>query len=200
MSRSSNALATLLNQINVFAPRRNKASDGGLGDAAHAARKSDHNPDGFGIYHARDFTHDPVGGLNADTLRDSLVTSGDKRIKYIIRNRRIWYPSSGWKEYTGLNAHTLHLHLSVYGDDGAHWNLSLFGAVIGGGLSPIGEPEPCRTLQRVLNAWYPLLPRLAEDGQWGPLTEARVRWMQSRAHLTVDGIPGPITLRALGIG
>lgn len=58
--------------------------------------------------------------------------------------------------------------------------------------------DSVRELQRVLNAWYPRLRRLAVDGVFGPLTEERVRYLQTRANIAVDGIVGPQTWRVLG--
>lgn len=52
-------------------------------------------------------------------------------------------------------------------------------------------------LQRILNAWYPDQPRLAVDGQFGARTEARVRLLQQRAGLAVDGVCGPRTWAVL---
>lgn len=55
------------------------------------------------------------------------------------------------------------------------------------------------TVQRVLNAWYPTLrPPLAVDGVFGPATESRVKYFQTRDRLTVDGAVGPATWKALG--
>ena len=54
-------------------------------------------------------------------------------------------------------------------------------------------------LQKVLNQWYPsLTPQLVVDGYYGPATTATVKYNQARAHITVDGIAGPVTLRELG--
>lgn len=54
-------------------------------------------------------------------------------------------------------------------------------------------------LQQVLNSWYPsVTPQLVVDGYYGPATTARVKYNQARAHITVDGIAGPVTLRELG--
>lgn len=80
-----------------------------------------------------------------------------------------------------------------------------------GGTAPTPAPPPStqnlkrgstgdrvKTLQRVLNAWYPSL-RLVVDGIYGPATEKAVRDMQARAGLVVDGIAGPATLGRLGL-
>ncbi|MFI9454453.1 hypothetical protein [Amycolatopsis sp. NPDC052450] len=126
------SLEVLRRQLNALAPGRSTASDGGIGDAAHTARVSDHNPnsykrsDGARQVCARDFTHDP-GDLDCQWLADQLIASSAVRIKYVIWNGRIWTPGVGWKPYTGDNPHTKHLHLSVRagetGDDDQAWNL-----------------------------------------------------------------------------
>lgn len=123
MVRAAYSLTTLLNQLNRLAPNRSKLSDGGIGDPAHAARISDHNPDANNIYHARDYTHDPAGGLDCQWLANELTRSADIRIKYIIWNRRIW--TGYWATYNGSSPHTEHLHLSVNarGDDPREWEL-----------------------------------------------------------------------------
>src|SRR5690242_2829053 len=41
-------------QVNGFFPKRGKASDGTIGDAAHSARTSEHNPDTDGSVDAWD--------------------------------------------------------------------------------------------------------------------------------------------------
>lgn len=68
-----------------------------------------------------------------------------------------------------------------------------------GGLLQRGSTgDRVKSLQRVLNAWYPNL-RLYVDGDFGPATERAVRDMQARAGLVVDGIAGPATLGRLGL-
>lgn len=113
MARAARSLDVLLKQLNDRFPGRSKESDGWIGDAAHQARASDHNPDEYGIVHARDYTHDPAGGLNCAWLAAQLVHHRDARIKYIIWDHKIWEPVEGWYVYTGPNPHTKHLHLSV---------------------------------------------------------------------------------------
>lgn len=57
--------------------------------------------------------------------------------------------------------------------------------------------EAVRTLQLALTArGHPL----AVDGVFGPVTERAVRAFQTRGRLVVDGIAGPATMAALGLG
>ena len=118
--RVAKSLIRLREQINELAPDRSKASDGTIGDAAHASRSSDHNPwvkDGnIGVVTAMDITNDIAHGCDAQALVDALVSSRDPRIKYLIWNRKIvnsriqpWV----WRNYNGVNPHTKHFHLSV---------------------------------------------------------------------------------------
>jgi hypothetical protein len=114
MARIAKSLDTLRAQVNAAYPNRSKSSDGWIGDAAHRARKSDHNPNQAGVVQALDITHDPAHGLDAGKLADALLASHDERIKYIISNRRIGYSSDWkWRPYSGTNAHTQHCHVSV---------------------------------------------------------------------------------------
>ncbi|MFN2406954.1 MAG: hypothetical protein ABR594_12935 [Pyrinomonadaceae bacterium] len=114
-------------QINEMAPDRSKASDGTIGDAAHASRSSDHNPwvkDGnIGVVTAMDITNDIVHGCDAQALVDALVASRDPRIKYIIWNRKkinSRFQPWVWRNYTGVNPHTKHFHLSVQPDKASY--------------------------------------------------------------------------------
>lgn len=131
--RVAEALDTLLGEINDRSPNRSKASDGALGDAAHASRNSDHNPwvkDGStGVVTARDFTNDPAHGFDssdfAEWLRKRCKGGTERRVKYIISDRRIASESFSaadrakgrkaweWWPYNGLNAHLHHVHVSV---------------------------------------------------------------------------------------
>lgn len=124
--RVARALDVLRAEIDDLGPNRSTISDGSIGDAAHASRDSDHNPwvidsDGTGVVRARDFTHDPAGGLDCNEL--ALFLAGllgehpaMRSGAYVIWNRRIISRdriSEGWRSYGGSNAHTAHLHLSV---------------------------------------------------------------------------------------
>ena len=121
------SLATLLSQVNQEWPSRNKASDGLIGDAAHQATKSEHNPNSAGVVTAMDITHDPANGADMNRLAEALTTSGDTRVWYVIFNRRIW-EAGKWKPYNGANPHDKHLHISVnqspYSyDDPSSWSI-----------------------------------------------------------------------------
>lgn len=123
--RVAKSLDVLLAEVNAAAPKRSKVSDGSIGDAAHASRSSDHNPwvsyGGVGIVRARDFTHDPAGGLDCNELATALVTMFGTHPAmgsgaYIIWRRRIFSfdrRGEGWRSYSGSNPHDHHLHLSV---------------------------------------------------------------------------------------
>jgi len=118
--RTAESLIRLRNQVNMKAPNRSIASDGTIGDAAHAKSTSDHNPwvkDGsMGVVTAIDITHDPDDGCNAQELVNALVASKDVRIKYIIWNKQIVSSTVQpwtWRPYKGKNPHTKHFHLSV---------------------------------------------------------------------------------------
>jgi len=134
--RVAKSLIRLREQIDIKAPKRSKASDGTIGDAAHAASTSDHNPwvkDGpIGVVTAIDITHDPEDGCDAQQIVNALVASKDLRIKYIIWNRQIissivkpWV----WRPYSGKNPHSHHFHLSIQPDKSLYdslesWHLS----------------------------------------------------------------------------
>ena len=107
------AAAAILTQATALWPNRSRASDGTIGDQAHAARVSDHNPGHNGLVHAADLTHDPANGVDCNALSEQI--KDDPRVKYVIWNRRIYNPtiSRTWRPYTGSNPHDHHMHVSV---------------------------------------------------------------------------------------
>jgi len=131
--RVARSIATLRTQVNDLYPNRSKASDGTIGDEAHQQQVSDHNPDGAGVVHAFDITHDPRHGLDIGQLAEQLRDSRDPRIKYVIANRRIFAGPAGpspfvWRSYSGTDPHTNHVHVSVAagarGDDPSPWHIT----------------------------------------------------------------------------
>lgn len=115
--RLAPSLVALVRECDRIAPNRSTASDGSIGDPAHAARTSDHNPDASGDVLAVDITDDKAGGCDADALAHHLVANRDPRLKYVIWNSTIVksYGTTAWQPqpYTGANSHTTHTHISV---------------------------------------------------------------------------------------
>lgn len=207
-------LDTLREEINTRWPQRDKASDGWIGDPAHSARVSDHNPDEKGCVHALDVDRD---GIDVDLLLKQVI--GDPRVWYVIYNQRIYSRTYGWasRVYTGSNPHTAHVHVSIryerrYEDDTSPWLGPVRGPRTKGGQLPVVHLESVRhrieqdrdgvalrRIQRALNARYGF--RLDLDGRWGPKTRGAYlqheKAMQARVP---DGIPGKWSLSELGRG
>lgn len=206
------SLETLRDQVNAAYPKRSKASDGTIGDAAHSSRASDHNPNKAGVVTALDITHDPANGLDIANLAKALIASKDSRIKYLIFNGKIVSGSGqkqpAWQErnYTGANKHTKHLHVSVKGsaaeyDSTRAWDLdAVAGAPVINKQAAIlkkGSKGPFVTeLQQNLNTLG--FGPLVDDGDFGAKTEAAVKAFQAKAGLETDGWAGPRTLDAIG--
>lgn len=119
MAELIRSLARLRSEFYWLAPARDTASDGWIGDAAHQAEKSDHNPDSRGLVHAIDVDDDlQRPGLTMEDVVQFLLarcrSGAEKRITYIIYNRRIWEASNDWRQrtYTGPSPHTEHAHVS----------------------------------------------------------------------------------------
>ena len=134
--RLSKALIQLREQADDAYPDRDRRSDGTIGDAKHSTRKSDHNPDpDSGIVRAIDLDADFTKSIStaayiADQIR--IAAKSDKRIAYVIFNRKIASARSLWKwrKYTGVNPHTNHIHISFTkaGDtDSKFFNIPLLG-------------------------------------------------------------------------
>jgi hypothetical protein len=106
------SLVTLRSEVNNRWPERSKVSDGWLGDTAHQARVSDHNPDANGCVHAIDVT---AAGIDPMWLVRLLIADDHKRVRYVIFNRKIYQRDRGWvaRDYTGSNPHTHHVHVSI---------------------------------------------------------------------------------------
>lgn len=114
----SKAAVQLREQIDDSFPDRDRHSDGWLGDARHAVRPSDHNPDAVsGWVRAIDVDANlnkskETSSYLSDQLR--LFAKRNKRITYIIHNGMIASPKLFWKwrKYTGINKHEHHIHIS----------------------------------------------------------------------------------------
>ncbi len=127
MARLVAAGVTLRAQVNKRWPTREKASDGWIGDRAHAARKSDHNPVA-GFVYALDIDADLLGPGKrarsrkvAQELADQLIEyarsgePGSERLKYVVFNNHIasgTYSKQFWTWRKGSWGHTEHIHVS----------------------------------------------------------------------------------------
>jgi hypothetical protein len=137
--RLSKSAIQLREQIDDAFPDRDRTSDGWIGDTRHAARKSDHNPDGAGWVRAVDIDRDLNGkGRKPDVMPDLVdqirlaAKSGDKRISYIIFDGKIASSKAAWRwrPYDGINQHTHHAHISfaIKGDsDSSFFNIPMIG-------------------------------------------------------------------------
>ena len=137
--RLSKSAIQLREQIDDAFPGRDRTSDGWIGDTRHAARKSDHNPDAQGWVRAIDIDRDLNGkGRKPDVMPDLVdqirlaAKSGDKRISYIIFDKRICSAKTLWRfvAYRGINSHTHHAHFSFNpkGDEDSTWfNIPMIG-------------------------------------------------------------------------
>lgn len=121
------SLVALYDQADARFPDRSIASDGTIGDAAHADRVSDHNPapytDGKSYVTAADLTDwDPR--FDVDEMLENLRQERDPRIKYGISDGRFFSSYAtpdraawAWAPYNGLNGHFKHVHISVLMSD-----------------------------------------------------------------------------------
>lgn len=215
----ASSLLVLRDEINRRWPRRDRRSDGTIGDANHARSRSDHNPNSQGVVRALDVD---VDGINAAWLAEHLRrlgARGDPRLVgggYVIFNRRIASDVGGWRwrAYRGRNPHTSHLHVSASQarrgyDSTAPWGVrsgTLPGTRSPRAISYEAYRKGVRPGSRQLRLGsagddVAYLQRriggLAVDGYFGPATHARVRWFQGRRGLGVDGIVGPRTWAAV---
>jgi hypothetical protein len=211
--RLARSLSTLRDQINALSPNRSKVSDGTIGDVAHSARSSDHNPSG-GIVHAMDITNDPAHGIVSRSIAEALAASNDPRIKYLISNGQICSgtgqgkPAWVWRKYIGSNPHNHHFHISVKAagaDDTSPWNLRGVRVAPSKATAPQAPPAnpvlvqgnkgpDVERLQKLLNAKG---AKLTVDSDFGPKTTAAVKAFQKESGLVKDGKVGTYTWNAL---
>ena len=113
------ALVALRNEVNARFSHRDKSSDGWIGDASHAARKSSHNPDWAHGGAVRAIDVDIDDNDPAAELRLLVVEAArhDRRVWYVISNGVIYSRTFGFapRKYTGSNGHFKHVHVSVVG-------------------------------------------------------------------------------------
>jgi hypothetical protein len=137
----SKSVIQLREQVDDVFPDRDRKSDGVIGDARHAARVSDHNPDPkTGCVRAVDLDRDFNQNKNVafdlfEQLRNHAEIDPKKRISYLIFNGKICSAKSRWKfvDYKGINPHQHHIHISFSpsGDqDSSFFEIPLLGGKI----------------------------------------------------------------------
>ena len=126
MARLCKGGVKLRDQINRRWPKRDKASDGWIGDRAHSERISDHNPNKAGVVHAIDIDENMGKGRNrngrtAKRLANQLLDyassglAGASRLKYVVYENRIasgTYRKTFWSWRHGNWGHEAHIHVS----------------------------------------------------------------------------------------
>ena len=119
---------TLRRQVDQAFPKRDRRSDGWIGDKAHQARKSDHNPDPRGWVHALDIDADLYGPKRPAVGRDTAWVlaeqlreyarrkrPGSERLKYIVYRDQICsgtYSNTFWTWRGKGYGHMSHIHVS----------------------------------------------------------------------------------------
>jgi len=204
------SLVQLRAEVNKRWPNRPKGSDGTVGNAAHAATKSDHNPNSRNSVNAFDITYpgvDPKVIISAVSKHPSA--------NYVIFNRKIYSRSSNWKAepYAGISPHTEHLHVSIMQsvkaeNDTTPW---LAGATVKPKPKPVKRstfPLPAgQAFGRAISAKIHNGNRNSEDksdvkkiqrklgvspvsGWFGPITERAVKRWQLRRLIRPTGLVG----------
>lgn len=191
------SLARARTSINTRWPGRDRSSDGWIGDSAHAARTSDHNPDPrTGVVRAIDVDKD---GVHIPTVLAAFLLHPE--VRYVIFNKRIMHVDARMKpaRYTGANDHSGHVHGSIEHTKAAEaskvaW-APIDSAFVWPALKSGSKGLPVKQLQAYLNGHgYSLVL----DSDFGPATDSAVRAFQ-RKHTPddVDGVVGPRTTLAL---
>ena len=126
MARLCKGGVTLRDQVDRKWRKRDKRSDGWIGDRAHASRVSDHNPNEAGVVHAIDIDENMGKGRNrngrtakrlANQLLDYAASglAGASRLKYVVYENRIasgTYRKTFWSWRHGNWGHEAHIHVS----------------------------------------------------------------------------------------
>lgn len=148
--RPAKSLVVLRNEVNLTCPGRDTTSDGLIGDTAHAATASDHNPNSAGVVCAMDITHDPAHGADMGVLFNYLYVPEHRHpaLKYLIFDGRIVSARNDWapRVYT-KDPHAHHMHVSVGtgpdgGSTGDYDDTSPWGVADALSVGPSIPPEP----------------------------------------------------------
>lgn len=208
------ALTAFRNEINKRFPKRDKQSEGTIGDTAHQATPSQHNPDGDGSVDAWDMDID-LDGKNDDKgpAREiealKVLFQKDPRSQLWIHNGQIANRDvQNWKRrpYTGKNAHRRHVHWQSRASQErlAHsWEvdkvLDALNAPVSTGKSKIGTRTLKLGMKGLDVAFLQRWLGIDDDGIFGPATEIKVKSYQRMRGITADGVVGPATFKQMGV-
>lgn len=160
--RNCKAGIKLVGEVDARWPKRDRSSDGSIGDASHQTRDSDHNPwvvvNGVGVVRARDIDEDLDGnqlntGADAVVLFEHLLRlakGGDIRLNgggYLIYEAHIYSERLNWaaRPYSGTNAHKHHLHVSF------SRNIAGFDSTASWGINTVQKPTEIGPLMALTN-------------------------------------------------
>jgi hypothetical protein len=189
------SLKNLKATLDLRWPQRDHGACGWIGDAAHQAQVSDHNPDPrTGVVRARDIDKD---GIVPEVVVASCILHPASR--YTIYNRRIYRSADRGKPrvYDGSNPHTDHIHESILHEIEAENSSAPWELIMGFTWPELrlgARGKDAKALQALLNAWG---ASLVVDGSFGPATDVALKGYQSRHGLRVDGLAGPRTQASL---
>lgn len=134
------SLENLRDEINAKYPGRSKSSDGTIGDAAHSARASDHNPNSRRSVNAMDIT---TKDIDFKSVFEAIKKHPSAR--YVIHKSRIYNRDIGnWasRPYRGSNPHDKHFHISIYQSKSAEDNNKSWGIGKAAPSKPAPKPKP----------------------------------------------------------
>jgi hypothetical protein len=183
-------------------PKRARKHDGWIGDPAHQARHSDHNPNARGRVDATDTdSTQPAGGggLHVPTMLASMFLHPSTN--YVIHRGRIFDSEDNFRphKYTGSVSHDTWIHNSIHQSDAAEksqatWRFVQSATAWAATVKPGTRGDLARYVQAFLNGHgY----SLAVDGIMGPSSVHAVKHFQAKHKLKVDGWVGPITRKKL---
>ncbi len=203
--RLAKSLIQLRAELDTLYPKRDRESDGSIGDAAHASRTSDHNPwvhdhNGQPIVTAIDVDKDITTDFHSRDLAEWLRQRRDPRIKYVISNAQM-YSSYGnnsrnaweWGAYTGSNAHREHMHISVLDKEPLFDSQTPWGLIA---IKSKKDPLPAEPVKPAPPA-APIQPGVRATLRLGSAGED-VKYLQRMlGKLDVDGDFGPNTRKSV---
>ncbi len=186
----------LRSEINHRWPSRDRSSDGWIGDAAHAERASDHNPNRRGVVDALDID---VDGIDVALLIALLIRH--PATHYVIYNRVIYSREYGWRarRYIGSNPHKKHIHWSCLQTVAAENSATAWGvsAIV---VVPVVRPLPANgpVEQSRAARLAAAMPTQRRSDQ-ATMMHARMQTLLEQAgyRLRVDAVAGPGTIAAL---